>query len=149
MGPTSSSATSITNNYGVDKKVNNIQNHQTDFESHVTNKDYLKEVGGDRIGGSANTFNGIQNAGYQCFGATCLQELFHLPILPLQQLHITGAGSYYNPSWMVAGAPQPLGTKSMGTWDRVAYTQAQIDEAKKMLTAKAYGESASLADFEM
>ena len=137
MGPTSSSSTSITNNYGVDKKINNIQNHQTDFENHVSNQDYLKEVGGDRIGGSANTFNGVQNAGYQCFGATCLLEL-----------HITGAGSYYHPAWMVAGAPQPLGEKSMGTWTRTAYSQEQLDAAKKILTAKPYGSSASLYDFE-
>ena len=76
MGSTSNHSTNVQNTNINESNIQNIQNHQTDFESHVTNQDYLKEVGGDRIGGSANTFNGIQNAGYQCFGATCLQELF-------------------------------------------------------------------------
>ena len=75
MGKHSSSAQSVTNTNVNTSNIQNIQNHQTDFETHVNNQDYLKEVGGDRVGGSVNTFNGIQNAGKQCFGATCLQEL--------------------------------------------------------------------------
>ena len=51
--------------------IQNVENHQTTVENHISNQDYLKEVGGNRIGGSVNTFNGLQNAGYQCFGATC------------------------------------------------------------------------------
>merc|ERR1712166_1713875 len=94
-GPTSNSARSVTNTNINTSNIQNIKNHQTDFETHVTNQDYLKEVGGDRIGGSVNTFNGIQNAGNQCFGATCLlQELTKDPLS--EGLHHLTDGSTIN-----------------------------------------------------
>ena len=183
MGPTKQSSTQIQNTHINEQNIQNVQNHQTSTTTNVSNQDYLKEVDGDRVGGSKNTFNGLQNAGYQCFGATCgsLQELglfggdsflgghggilgghglvdnilnghgdglTSVAPLGLQQLFKTGAGSYYHPAWMTAGAPQPLGKEQVGTYYRVAYTPEQLEEASKMLSTTVSDGSKSLYDFE-
>ena len=90
MGGSKSNTTQTSTTNINETNTQNVENHQTTNENHVSNQDYLKEVGGNRIGGSVNTFNGLQNGGYQCFGATCL----------LQELRIGGADLYYNPLWL-------------------------------------------------
>ena len=91
MGGSKSNTTQSSTTNINETNTQNVENHQTTVENHVNNQDYLKEVGGNRIGGSVNTFNGLQNGGYQCFGAGCevpsLQYLsFQSRMVPVLQI---------------------------------------------------------------
>merc|ERR1712007_207910 len=73
--------TGTTTNNTVNQKStanNEIINHQTSHQVINENQDLSHIVGGNRIAGSQNVFNGMNNGGYQCFGATCLQDLAYL-----------------------------------------------------------------------